>query len=585
MKRLLQTIFAAAAVALLTVCAVSCKDTPVDKTKKLSLSKTSVTINAKGQTTEFTIVAKAAWTLTLSGSWITASPTSGTAESTVTVKLTATPNDGEAMRVSTVTISAAGESEPYIFTVNQSGVNTLTGINKWVYETLEKWYYWNDAVKAATLPSNSLAYDEFLNTLLLDLDGAQDDTENPPTIDGNYYANGDRYVYSYILQTSATRAASEETTFGFDIEPFYISKDDANRLGFLVKWVQPDGPADLAGIKRGMWIYQYAGANIYLSQYETFWYQLHYQQGGNTMTLTDDADNEYDLTAASMKVTPILYHDVITSDEGKKVAYLVYNQFERGEVVGRGDGEYDNDLRELFGEFKAAGATELVLDLRYNPGGYVSSCQILTSLSGAVGASDVFAKLLRNDDIREVYNVANPEVANFLDEPNSLGLDKIYVLETSYSASASEMVINALRGVLGDNAIVHIGTKTEGKNVGMDLLEQTVGAYDYEMWPITFKIMNAKDFCNYAGGLTPNYLKNEYWDIINTEGGVLREFGDPEERLLNAALTLIDGGQVVDDTSSRAAQTRAATGATEMKQPAKILNNPRQGGAKYIPNL
>jgi C-terminal processing protease CtpA/Prc len=248
----------------------------------------------------------------------------------------------------------------------------------------------------------------------------------------------------------------------------------------------------------------------------------------------------------------------------------------------------------VFEGFKGAGAQEIVIDLRYNPGGYVNSCQVLTSLAGNVNRNMIFAKLKRNDGIRDFVQkqygerLDNPQEINFYNEANSLKLNKIYVLATGDSASAAEMVINSLRGVLGDENVVHIGTTTNGKNVGMDLVEplddkgekRAIDGYNYEMWPITFKVLNAKDFCNYAGGVKPDHYVNEFYDAL--EHDTLFDLGDPRERLLKAALTLIDGGKPSTDPApgTRSATTRD-DGTT--LRPVAVPQKPGRGGAKYIP--
>ncbi len=284
-----------------------------------------------------------------------------------------------------------------------------------------------------------------------------------------------------------------------------------------------------------------------------------------------------------MKASPIIHHEVMTTTGGKKVAYLFFNEFEWGAQQSNGTFEFENDLRKVFGEFKNAGASELVLDLRYNPGGYVHTCQILTSLIGNVSTTDVFAKSLRNDDIQEAWSAAgysgtidNPQIDHFVNESNSLKLSKVYILATRSSASASEMVINALRGA--DVDVVHIGERTNGKNVGMDLLETTIDDYSYQMRPITFKILNAKDFTDYANGFAPNHLVDELDEVLGVKDARLHEFGNPEELLLEKALGLIDPAMA--RSAGRAGVTRAPGERT--MQPLRVLRDSRKGGAIYV---
>jgi C-terminal processing protease CtpA/Prc len=467
-------------------------------------------------------------------------------------------------------------------------------VNEWIRSQLEGWYYWNDVVKATPPVSGELAYDEYLERTILSLPWAsvQDTShkESPPTIDGEwnetFTARLDGGIYSYIertpVSTRGTRAASEsmEVTFGFGFQVVRLVDGRGvftGRYMFLVSWVRDGSPAYEAGLRRGVWITKYDGAEITYDRYVDFWNRMYTSESGAKLSFSVDTNNDridddaMSLTAVEMKVSPILFHDVIPTAGGNKVAYLFYNGFENGE-----NGEFDTELRNVFGDFKSRGATHLVLDLRYNPGGYVSSCRMLTNLAARVSTSDVFIQMVRNKDIRKVYNVDNPQVVKFSGESNSLGFDKVYVLATIRSASASEMVISSIRGVLGDGAVVHIGDTTGGKNVGMDIRETTIDGYDYTMWPITFKILNAVGFTDYAGGLKPDYRINELRDVL-TLGGVLHQLGDPDERLLRAALTLIDGGRVYSDSSTR------VSGAAALGEPVSTPPDPRRGGAKYIP--
>lgn len=612
MKYSKMRIFLAVLAAAVTV--VSCKEPQVvNPAKGLNLSTSSTTAEFGAASASITIVAHVDWTLSVieGAGWITPDVTSGKAHTTLKVNFTIAPNDGETARTGKVSIKAAGEKDPYLFTITQNAKNTLTGINAWIHEQLSGWYYWNDVVKATAPPSNTLAYDKFLAATITALPWAdvqdRSNGESPATIDGEYMldpSSGNMvspptrdHIYSYIERTGgpATRAAEgEEKTFGFSVMPFGLG---SGLIGYLVTLVRPDSPADKAGMKRGMWILKYNGANMTESNYQDLQYQLLWFEGGDNMNISLDTDGnlavdqngnlvtdkDASLTAVEMKMSPIIHHEVITTGGGKKVAYLLYNEFEWGPEESNGTHEFENDLRDLFGEFKTAGATQLVLDLRYNGGGYVHTCQVLTSLIGNVNTTDVFCKSLRNKDIKDVEpRMPNPYIDHFLNEGNSLKLTRVYVLATRDTASASEMVINALRGV--DIEVVHIGERTNGKNVGMDLLETTIDGYDYELRPITFKIMNAKDNTDYADGFGPNHTKDEFWDLTNENGsGILHDFGTDangraNERLLKTALDLIDGRSVSHDT--RAGKTRAGDGAM---QPLPALKDPRRrGGAIYV---
>lgn len=436
----------------------------------------------------------------------------------------------------------------------------LTGVNKIIYEYMRVVYYWDTAVQTLeALPANSnnLDADPFLKALIGNLDWyeVQDTSngENPPTIDGQWNATRTEreHIYSFAEVDDGTRVGLNETTLGLGFIPLDAGLSTNVQSGndiryFFISWILPGGPAEAAGLKRGTVISKYNGSDIFWSQYDNFW-KLAYGGQSGTATLTDMSGTQYTIASQRMDVSPIVANEIVQSPGGKKVAYFAYTEFASGSYRRQ---EFDEEMREAFGMFKAAGAEELVIDLRYNGGGEVNSCQVLSSLAGNVSSSEIFCQMLRNETYAAELRAENPEIMNFLDEENSLGMDRVYVLATKSSASASEMVISALKGV--DVEVIIIGGETNGKNVGMDGIGLRDNGINYGvMWPITFKIMNAKGFCNYAGGFPADYAIDELRDLNTTDGTGIKELGDPEEDLLQAALTLIDGGQPEVDPATR----------------------------------
>ena len=116
---------------------------------------------------------------------------------------------------------------------------------------------------------------------------------------------------------------------------------------------------------------------------------------------------------------------------------------------------------------------------------------------------DVFATLEYNDSKEEVWKFrGGPDDYDGMGIGPDLGLNKVYVIGSYYTASASEMLVNALRGI--DFDVCLIGGRTEGKNVGMSTSYVTVDGVRYLFSPITFRIRNAKGMGNYADGLVPD---------------------------------------------------------------------------------
>ena len=217
----------------------------------------------------------------------------------------------------------------------------------------------------------------------------------------------------------------------------------------------------------------------------------------------------------------------------KKVGYLVYNSFSSGP-----DDEstiYDDQMKQVFAEFKAENVSEFVLDLRYNQGGLVTCAQLMTSLLAPADALGKTFCIMEHNEKQSKNDEAlllkkNAEMGNA-----NLDLRRIYVLTGSVTASASEAVINCLIPYLTRSNIMVIGEKTIGKRVGSNTFG-TREEYDWLLHPITLRIYNANYEADYANGFEPDVKIEEL--VI---GNDLLPFGDTNEMLLSEALSQISG--------------------------------------------
>ena len=234
------------------------------------------------------------------------------------------------------------------------------------------------------------------------------------------------------------------------------------------------------------------------------------------------------LTKVELQTNPIL-KDTIIKWGGKKVGYMAYIQFLSS---------FDDSLRNVFSRFKAGGVNELVIDLRYNGGGYVSSSDLMTNLivkDLAAKVGTVMNKKVYNATYTEELTKSSGSTAfntNFKMENNNLGtLTRVFFLVSNSSASASELVINNLKPFMD---VILVGEHTYGKNVGSFTITDSKNRWNYGLQPITFKIANAKDESNYGtkDGFVPN---------IAITDNVLpyKQLGDPYETVLNKALLFI----------------------------------------------
>ena len=200
----------------------------------------------------------------------------------------------------------------------------------------------------------------------------------------------------------------------------------------------------------------------------------------------------------------IYFSTVIDSYPGHRIGYIHYNVF---------DSDFDNQLIGIFADFKARGITDLILDLRYNGGGHVSAAAVMATLiAGAPHFDEVIVETRFNAARRAAgetgfYRIGNPAVpeGNHNHPPMRTALTaatpltEVYVLTSASTASASELLINGLRGI---GVKVHtVGTATNGKNCGMETVSRSYGGLLYILRPITFYCLNAAGSCDYADGI------------------------------------------------------------------------------------
>lgn len=362
--------------------------------------------------------------------------------------------------------------------------------------------------------------------------------------------------YNVLEQIFAGNNQTNGMEFGWAMSP------DTNFevIGF-VKYILPNSNASTTNLKRGDIFYAINGTPLTLNNYRSL-------IGASSYTLnlaTYDAQNEtltpnntdVSLSKTNYSENPIYINQVINT-ANNKVGYLMYNGF-------IGSANNDVALNNVFGEFKSEGVNELVLDLRYNPGGSVRSAIWLASMITGDYTGETLIKRQWNSEIQQSFEVENPEalIDTFQDAIvyrnsngetlvneaiNHLNLNRVYVLTSPNSASASELVINGLKPYI---EVIQIGTNTAGKYQASTTIydspelvnKQGVNPlHNYALQPLIFKISNANDVTDFDDGLLPSIAYEEQLGAF----GIL---GDVEEPLLKKALNAIEG--IDDDRSPR----------------------------------
>ena len=432
---------------------------------------------------------------------IAAGQEKGDAAGKHSVRVTISRNDTSDERTGQIFITVKGYNRTLLYQFVQSA-GAEDAVVTWIDQRLSKEYYWLDEYNEKRSSFDfSLTYDKFLSSSLLQL------TTNE--MDGGRKSDGSRYIYSYIIRTgaagtsSATRTAPKVTGLALYLTNTVWSLD-AQRVGFAVEHVYPGSPAEAAGIQRGDIISQVNGADITSSNMQQLWSNLNYNAYTQVSlhkinwwaTDLNDENSQMDvtLTAAAYNENPVAYHGVLEmpesiADKPNKIGYLSYLSF---------DADYDADLETAMADLKAAGVTDLILDLRDNGGGSVnSSIKLASMILDASYAGKVYAELRRNP--------ANPygdDTCLLTEQTTNLGIRHLYIIATGNTASASELVISGLRGL--DVPVTIVGARTEGKNCGMDVMVRTIERYDYEFAPITFLNYNAKGFNEFSDGFEPD---------------------------------------------------------------------------------
>ena len=453
-------------------------------------------------------------------------------------------------------ISCAKQPYSGIDAPSSSKPATENEIISYIDQRLEEEYYWLDEVnQKRSLFNRRLPWEQYLSNALSKLTTNEDD--------GYYNSKGQRSYYSYIREVSTTRA--EISGFGILLHYTILVIDNNNRYGFVVESVYPNSPAEMAGIKRGDIITEVGGKYIDNTNYATHFNNIQFN-GVASLDLNfkrrseGGAEYSVSLSRGFYHETPIAYYDVIDVEGyDKRVGYLVYLGFES---------EYNTELNEVLAELAAEGVEELILDLRCNGGGALSSAILLCS---GIVPSSYEGKTLCTIE-RNKKNVVSASHSEFqlVNTGQQLRLERLTVICSDNSASASELVIMGLRGL--DFPVSLIGTTTEGKNCGMDVTFKTINGKSLEYAPISFMCFNAKGFGDWGEGIVPDVdltsqsnkygVYDEYYPLPYTA------WGDSKSDIgLAVALADVTGRAISQKEITRSAVEEDITIATVMARP------------------
>lgn len=345
------------------------------------------------------------------------------------------------------------------------------------------------------------------------------------------------HTYSFITGRAENDAFFSDSQFvGFGFRTELVSNDD-----WRVTEVYPGSPAAEAGVERGAHILVVNGRAL-ASLVSTG--DINTIFGPSTvgtvatMQFRDVGGTVHDVQMTKRLVNiPTAYLTRTFASGGRAVGYFNLANFVTPATAA---------LNQAFTELEAAGANELVLDLRYNGGGLVSVANHLAGLIGGTRTQGkLFVQFVHNDK-----NTSKNSVVNLTTPAHALNLERLVVITTRASASASELMINGLRPFI---PVTVVGERTYGKPVG----QYGYNFCDKVLYPVAFSTQNARGEGDYYNGIAADCGAADDLD---------HQLGDSAEASLGEALRYLRTGSC-NPAASALARAQAALRPPVERQP------------------
>ena len=414
--------------------------------------------------------------------------------------------------------SGEGKDDYYVDDFDQVAECSIIGQNRFVYDVLDQWYFWEDTLPNVN-PDSFSSPEALLDTLVA----------NAPEVDR----------FSYITDQASSDAFFQDGEF---IGLGFTSRNIDKQL--LLALVFTGSPADQAGLERGFEIISVNNIDVATTL-----------AAGNNVnfgssTLGEIVDIEYKDLAGDVFATTIIKDTLsvdtipvssIIDNNGVSTGYLHFYTFIEPSSTA---------LANAFAEFNSANISELVVDVRYNGGGLVSVAEYLAGLIGGTNtAGEVLADQLHNSK----RAAENDRTIRFENQTNALDLTRVVFITAGGTASASELVINGLTPFLN---VVLVGDTTFGKPVGQygfDFCGNT-------LFPVAFETLNANFEGEYFDGLVVDCPADD--DLFS-------ELGNVTESSLAEALNYLDTGScsaALTSPKSRKTQAQEKTQSSLIQQ-------------------
>ena len=402
-------------------------------------------------------------------------------------------------------------------------------IQDFIWGGLNLWYLWqpNVADLADDRFSSQEEYIDFLSSEPVPEDFFESLLFQRGVVDQDSYI-----VDDYVALENSKVGISKSNGVDFGLARVAAGSND---LVGIVQYILPNSDASDKDIRRGDLFIQVNGTQLTIENYRDL---LFSDLDSYTLGLASIENGSLVPNGRSVDLTKFEYNEnplfirKTFEEGGKRIGYLMYNRF---------SGSYDDQMNAAFAAFQSEGVTDLVLDLRYNPGGFGYVARYLGSMVTGQFAGEIFSKDKFNPKIQAELETFDEEllIERFPsklgngDDINSLNLNRVHIIVTGSSASASELIIAALSPYID---VTTIGSKTYGKYTGSVTLydsenftkEDVNPDHTYAMQPLVLEYTNSVGE-NGKDGYEPDIQRSE--SVTNM--GVL---GDRNEPLLSIAI-------------------------------------------------
>lgn len=381
--------------------------------------------------------------------------------------------------------------------------------------------------------------------------------------DPSQFATPDYFDLLKTTATTASGAPKDDFHFTQDTDEFIAQSQSGTSGGYgaefvllenrpprnvVVAFTQPNSPATTApaSLARGARLLEIDGVDVIngdsAADVDTLNAGLFPANAGEVHQFRvrdlDGTERTFSMTSAIITSQPVQNVSTLTTATGD-VGYLLFNEH---------IATSEQALFDAVTQLDAANITDLVVDIRYNGGGFLDiAAEFAYMIAGAGPTAGRTFELLQFNDKHPAtnpvtgnplapvpfYSTAQGFSVNGGTQLPTLDLQRVYVLTGTNTCSASEAIMNGLRGA--DVEVIQIGSTTCGKPYGFYPTDNCGTTY----FTIQFRGVNEKNFGDYADGFSPANSTNSFGVSVpgcSVGDDFSKALGDPTEQRLAAAL-------------------------------------------------